>query len=249
MLRRSWRPLAAVTAAGTTGYLYYAYKPRPETFDLRIRVKGPDGKRAYATKTFQMLPLAEVEARLRQHATSNTIYRPGGIAWKYTTAQLASNDPIEDAHASAIVERDPAPESPDGDYLFFSVMDGHGGPYTSRLLSKTLIPAVALQLKQLNEEPSTFIPKTSHLDNLNSLITSKSTKSMPFDADPKYVSLAIQTAFAMADSEIVNAPLRIIAERLITNKSKKKKPLDFSQHPMAVASMLPALSGAFPFQL
>ena len=71
---------------------------------------------------------------------------------------------------------------------------------------------------------------------------SSSSPSKPlirYDANPTYVSLAIQTAFANLDSQIINAPLRILAEHL---KQSKDLP-DLTQHPMAVASMLPALSG------
>lgn len=248
MLRRAWRPVAvSAAAAGAAGYLYQAYT-RParvvqETFDIKVRQAGVDGKREYATKTLPLKSMADIDAMLAKHATETAVARPGGIVWKHATAQLASNDPLEDAHAEAIVERDPQPNTPQGDYLFFAVMDGHAGPYTSRLLSKTLIPAVALQLKELSDEPRVYAPKSTFYDNLKSMVTKSPIQPVPFDADPKYVSLAIQTAFAMLDSEIVNAPLRIIADHLRETKSKQPDVDALRQHPMGLAAMLPALSG------
>jgi hypothetical protein len=42
---------------------------------------------------------------------------------------VAANDPLEDATANQVIRRDEG----DGDLLFFSVMDGHGGFYTSQV--------------------------------------------------------------------------------------------------------------------
>ncbi|KAI5120692.1 hypothetical protein M0805_006980 [Coniferiporia weirii] len=264
MLRQPWRIAAASAATvGSSAYVYHVYtrpaRPaRAESFELPVRsgLVGPDGKRTYTTQTIPLLPMSEVDARITRLATLQTHPRPGGIIWKHATAQLASNDPIEDAHAAFITERDPAPgaHGSDGDYLFFAVMDGHGGPHTSRLLSKTLISAVALQLHQLAKDPGAFPPERgssySFFDSIRSLIGSapvpKPSASLgrPSDASPAYVSLAIQTAFAMVDAEIVGAPLRLIAEHLAQSKSKSNDPIDLSQHPMALPSMLPALSGS-----
>ncbi|KAH8118648.1 phosphatase 2C-like domain-containing protein [Phellopilus nigrolimitatus] len=260
MLRHPWRAAAAsATVIGSSAYLYHAYSRRPraahqDSFDLPVRssLAGPDGKRAYTTQAVPLLAMSDVDMRIRAYASSRAVARPGGIVWKHASAQLASNSPIEDARADAIVERDPAPgaSASDGDYLFFSVMDGHGGPHTSRLLARTLIPAVALQLHELAQMQSAYVPrleKAGWLDGVYSLLSSTShkphTRHVSFAGDPTYVSLAIQTAFAMADSEIVNAPLRLIAEHLAQSKSSDPAP-DLSQHPMALPSMLPALSGS-----
>ncbi|EJD01523.1 protein serine/threonine phosphatase 2C [Fomitiporia mediterranea MF3/22] len=255
MLRRPWRTVIASAAVlGSSYYLYNRTRrpsSAPETFDVSIRssVAGPDGKRGLTTQTLPLLPMTDVEARIKEYANLRVTPRHSRLIWKHATAQLASNNPIEDAHAEAIVERD----QQDGDYLFFAVMDGHSGPYTSRLLSKTLIPAVALQLRELSESPSSFDSKagrTSLFDSIRSLFNSSTPKApgahtVPFDADPKFVALAIQTAFAMVDSEIANAPLRLIQQHLKEIGAKPNDPLpDLSQHPMALASMVPALSGS-----
>ncbi|THH11899.1 hypothetical protein EW145_g327 [Phellinidium pouzarii] len=262
MLRRPWRTVALLsTFTGSSAYLYYRYtRPaRPETFDLTVRSKpGPDGRRTSTMRKVPLLSMSEVNMRIMRLATLQSHPRPGGIVWKHATAQLASNDPIEDAHAALVTERDPASGAyaSDGDYLFFAVMDGHSGVHTSRILSKTLIPAVALQLHQLSTSPNSLSQQEtnksylSFFNSIKSLIgftppEHSASLGKPSDADPAYVSLAIQNAFAMVDAEIVGAPLRIIAEHLVQSKSKMTDtPLDLSQHPMALPSMLPALSGS-----
>ena len=252
MIQRGWRPILATTAIlGTSGYLYQRYLQRrargsglPETFDLNLPTRGPDGKRVLMSRTFDLLPMTEVERRLKALQSDQREERPGGIVWRYTTAQLPSNSPLEDAYASAIVQKDTSPDAPNGDLLFFAVMDGHSGRHTSQLLSRTLIPAVALELKTLADDPSSYTQtsdSTGYFGKLKSIFSSSSPSKplIPYDANPTYVSLAIQTAFANLDSQIINAPLRILAEHL---KQSKDLP-DLTQHPMAVASMLPALSG------
>ena len=78
-----------------------------------------------ATRTFEMLSTEQVDKRLRDGAILQSTSRPGGLVWNRATASLASNNPIEDASASAIVERDKTETGPQGDLLFFAVMDGH----------------------------------------------------------------------------------------------------------------------------
>ena len=249
MLRRSWKPIVGATVlVGAPGYLYYrnvyAQHSRTETFDLAVRVRGPDGKPAIASRTMALLSKDQVEARLKEHEQAYTALRPGGILWKYHTSYYAANDPIEDANASRIVEREYANDSSAGDLLFFAVMDGHAGYHTSRLLSKTLLPAVALELSSLGKEPNTSAPQLSFLQRIIPWLRPGVTPPINFDADPKYVSLAIQTAFANLDSEIINAPLRILAEALAKQGQNTKELPDLSQHPMAMAAMYPAMSGA-----
>ncbi|KAL5507901.1 hypothetical protein ACEPAH_5519 [Sanghuangporus vaninii] len=252
MLRHPWRTLAgSAVLVGSSAYIYRRVtrpKTAHETFDIRAPTVGPDGKRTYTTQTIRIQSMPEIETRLKENAVLRASSRPGHIIWKHATAHLASNDPIEDAHAEAIVQRD----QQDGDYLFFTVMDGHSGTHTSRLLSKTLIPAIALQLRELTTSPGSFDSKAgraSFLDSIRSLFSSApkspGASTTPYDADPKFVSLAIQTAFAMIDSEIVNAPLRLLHDHLKEIGAKGNESLpDLSKHPMALPSMAPALSGS-----
>jgi pyruvate dehydrogenase phosphatase len=244
MWRHAWKPVAAVVVVGTPpAYLYYRHYVKDKTFELPVKVQSPDGKSEMATRTFPLLPLTVLEARIREHATFQFHSRPGGIVWKQATAALASNDPIEDAHASQIVERDPSDPSYPGDYLFFAVMDGHGGYETSRLLSRVLIKAVALELSYLNNPPP--LAKPSYLGSARALLWpfTSQTVTYPLDADPQKVSLAIQHAFTKLDDELLAAPLRILANNLDEESRKKNVIPDLSHHPLALATMLPAISG------
>lgn len=238
MWRRVWKPLAAVAVVGTPpAYFYYRHYVLDNFFELPVKVQGPDGKPEMVTKTFRRLPLDVLEARIRQHATFQSHSRPGGIVWKHTTADLASNDPIEDAHASQIVERDPTDPSYPGDYLFFAVMDGHGGYETSRLLSRVIIKAVALELSHLTNQPP--LAKPGYFGSARAL-----TSQTPLDADPQKVSLTIQHAFTKLDDELLAAPLHVLANNVDEESRKKNVIPDLSQHPLALATMLPAISGS-----
>jgi len=247
MLRRVWKPVAATVAIGGPAYYYYykTYHSAPQTFDISIRTRGPSGKLEMSTRSFLLSPLKELEARIRQDAISEeTQVRPDGLAWKYTTAQLASNDPIEDAFANQIVERDASDPSSPGDYLFFAVMDGHGGFETSRLLSRVLIKAVALELTDLVKNPKST-PKAGLLDRIRSSLWLGSSSSVkaPGDANPSHVSQAIEQAFVKLDNELLQTPLRILANNIDAEGWKNKQIPDLSQHPLALTSMLPAISG------
>ncbi|KAI0082364.1 protein serine/threonine phosphatase 2C [Panus rudis PR-1116 ss-1] len=252
MLRRAWKPIIGTTVlVGGPGYLYYRYSSESttrESFGLPVRVKGPNGKSTREMRTLPLLSKDEVEARLKEHERLVVTPRPNGIVWKQATTYLASNDPIEDANASKIIQRDPTDPSV-GDLLFYTVLDGHAGPHTSQLLSHVLLPAVALELSTLIDNPKRIVPKASFLQDLRSFVRPTTATPVAFDADPKYMSHAIQTAFLNLDSEIVNAPIRLLAEELskmgATLKSVGLDNLpDLSKHPMAVATMQPALSGA-----
>lgn len=225
MLRRLWKPIAATTVLiGTPSYLYYRYN-KPQTFDLPVKILGADGTPVMTSKTFPLLSLIAIDERLNRNAKSDTITRPGGITWKYSTASLPANEPLEDAHAEAIIAREPSDPQGPGDWLFFAVMDGHGGPHTSRLLSNTLISAVVLQLSSLIHG------------------SSGSMLSRPRVQNPQAISLAIQSAFTKLDEELINAPLKILANNIDKESLKKKIVPDLSEHPLALPVMLPAVSG------
>ncbi|KAF7352581.1 PPM-type phosphatase domain-containing protein [Mycena venus] len=231
MLRRAWKP-ALVISAPALGYLYYT---REQTFDLPVRVRGSDGKATMTTRTLPLLSMAAVDARIRQRAMENTVSRPG-IVWHHTTASVNANDPIEDATANQVIRRDEG----DGDLLFFTVMDGHGGYYTSQLLSRVLINAVALELSSLNKPasnaasgwldgiksalwgPPTASTAKSDVDiHISSDTESPTTPRRP-DADPVRVARAIQTAFTSLDAELIAAPLRVLAAALEQEKRQQE---------------------------
>ncbi|KAF8580600.1 protein serine/threonine phosphatase 2C [Ramaria rubella] len=265
-LRKPSRALAAVSFLGiaTSSYLYYRHREdiniSNQTFELFIRGRDSSGNRVNTKRVMPLLPPGEVERRLRAFAKTGGALRDG-VQWNWHTAQVPANDPVEDAFSSVIVERDPPLEkentqqSSNGDLLFFTILDGHSGPYTSRLLSKTLIPTVALELSSLMHQPVPNSPPTasSTLSYLRSFAHPilGSTPSTPktFDQSPTYVSLAIQTAFARLDSELINAPIRLLESMATSNKEAIKsvdektdeKP---SEDALALATIRPALSGS-----
>lgn len=181
MLRRAWKPTAtAALILLPSYYVYKTWQEKEESFELYVRARGPDGKPDMTSRTLPLLPIKQLEARLREHATFQSNPRPGGLVWKHTTAALASNDPIEDAHSHAIIQRDSTDPSAPGDLLFFTVFDGHGGFHTSQLLSKILINAVVLELSSLVKRTTSTAPKSSLFQSLKSAIWSPTpTTSQP----------------------------------------------------------------------
>lgn len=251
MLRRAWKPVAATVAVGVPAYyLYRSYAAHP-TFELPTRTKGADGKSEMSSRTIPILPLKTLEERINQSATSKSHNSPGGIQWNYSTAFLASNDPIEDANATQIVQRDETDPSAPGDYLFFAVMDGHSGTHTSQLLSKILIKAVALEIFKLSNTSDEGKSATGVLASASRLIWGRSNKAaLPTPTrrvavtDSKLVSGAIEEAFTKLDHELINAPLRVLANSLDEESKRNKTIPDLSEHPLALTSMLPAVSGS-----
>ncbi|KAI0375866.1 protein serine/threonine phosphatase 2C [Pilatotrama ljubarskyi] len=245
MLRRAWKPVLGTTVlVGAPAYVYYRYymKPTRETFTIPVKTTGPDGKRQVVTQTIPLLTKDEVDARIREHAASHTVMRHGGIVWKSETAQLASNSPIEDAHASLLIERDASDTAPPGDYLFFAVMDGHAGPHTSRVLSDVLIPTVAMELASRIKDPSAASSEAGLMAKLKALLWRSS--SVPYDSDPANVARAIEAAFTKLDAQIVNTPLDILYRSVNPEDLKKKLIPDLSQHPLATSSIQAAMSGS-----
>lgn len=245
MLRRAWKPaVATTTLVGVPACIYYYTSNRSPTFDLNVKVRGPDGKATMATKTFPLQSAQTIARRINEHATSHSNPRPDGVIWKHTTASLSSNDPIEDANSSEIIQRDASDPSAPGDLLFYAVMDGHAGYQTSRLLSTALIKAVALELSNLIHKSEATVPKSSALrSTLQSLWTATATKPAQYDAAPQNFSLAIQNAFTKFDMQLINAPINLLISQFTDEDRKKNIIPDLSKHPMAMAMMRPAMSG------
>lgn len=245
MLRRAWKPILGTTVlVGGPTYLYYRYYSQSkETFTLGVRVRDADGKPTVHKQKFPMITMDEVNQRLAQNASSKTTVRPG-VVWKQATAQLSSNNPIEDAYSSVFVQRDPTDPAAPGDLLLFAVMDGHRSYHTSQLLSKILLPTIGLELQQLINTPASVgeTKTSSTLETLKSWAYPSSAPSTIADADPQRVAHAIQSAFVQLDWEITNAPLRLLSENIDKLSLAKQFP-DLSQHPMALATMQPAISG------
>lgn len=243
------RPLVSLGILGPTSYFAYKYYNAPlpvSTFQISVRQRMADGKVERVPLTLPLLPLDEIERRLTLNETRASLPR----GWRYTTSHVNSNEPIEDAHATAVVSRGDFGDKA-GELLMFAVMDGHGGYWTSRLLSKTILPGVALELQTLNEAEPQKAPfgASGLLSYLRSFLpfysasSSETTPTAPktFASDPTYVQMAMKTAFAKLDSEIVNAPYRVLAP-LLSNPGKL--PIDLEKYPMALPTLLPALSGS-----
>jgi pyruvate dehydrogenase phosphatase len=249
MLRRAWKPVLGATAimVPLSYYLYVSRNKDPTTFSINVKEKGPDGKTYVVKRSFPLLSKLAVDQRIGESPVSlpTSSQTPSeGLIWKHTTARLSSNDPIEDAFAHATISTEATSSDPARSLLFYSVMDGHSGFHTSRLLSHVLIPAVVLELSSSAARDGGTSPKASSiLDNLKYLF---STRPLSHHADASQeghverVSQAIRKAFDDVDFEIVNGPLRVLA----ANVSKLDTTVpDLSKHPMAEASMSPALSG------
>ncbi|KAK7060390.1 hypothetical protein VNI00_001155 [Paramarasmius palmivorus] len=242
MLRRAWKPAAASVVAGGAGYYYYTSR---QYFEIPVRVMGDNGKPEMSKASFRLLSMAEVNERLNRNVAQETVQRPYGVTWHHTTASLPSNDPIEDANSHQIIQRDEVDKSGPGDYLFFSVFDGHRGPETSQLLSRILIKAVALELSQLAADVKTPLSNGGILQSVTSMLW-PSPNPIPTTgsaSDPQNVSLVIEKTFTTLDWSLLNAPLTILKEAIQSQPSKDQVP-DLSQHPMAMKTMLPAISGS-----
>ena len=239
MLRRAWKPILGATVfVAPPAYIYYRYTVS-DTFSIKVKEKGPDGKPTMVKRSFPLLPKAVVDQRINELATFTSQPPSEGLVWKHTTAQLSSNDPIEDAHARAIITTDPA-----RNLLFYAVMDGHSGFHTSRLLSQVLIPAVVLELDLLSGQRDASTKLSSSMLNIFKypfFSHSLPPTNAPEIGQVEQVSQAIQRAFHNLDFEIVNGPLRVLAANV--GKLDKTDVPDLSQHPMGQASMQPALSG------
>ncbi|KAK2466049.1 hypothetical protein APHAL10511_001691 [Amanita phalloides] len=241
ILRRSWFPVAAAICVGTPAYIYYRFwqERQQQTFTLAVKEKTVDGKMQRVERRFPLIPANEVEKRIRENSSFESHTRPSGLTWKHTTAFLASNDPIEDANSNQIIQRDDSDPSAPGDYLFFAVMDGHAGYHTSRLLSRVLIDAVVLELAQLTKAPGPM----GRLDWIKSFIQSPSSQSSIM-LSPERVTSSLQNAFTKLDTELLNAPLRVLANNIDQESRKNKAIPDLSKHPLALSTMLPSLSGS-----
>ena len=244
MLRRAWKPVLGTTVlVGTPAYVYYRHyrKPTVETFDIAVKAVGPDGKRQMVTRTIPLLTKDQVDSRLHEHATAQSVARPGGLVWKSTTAHFSSNDPIEDANGNLLIERDASDGAQPGDYLFFAVMDGHAGPHTSRVLADVLIPTVAMELAMRVNDPKASLTDTGVLARVRRLVWPST--PAPNEAAPPNVARANETAFTKLDAQIVNAPLEILSHAVDEEALKKRLIPDLSQHPLATSSIRTAMSG------
>ncbi|TFK99082.1 phophatase 2C family protein [Pterulicium gracile] len=248
-LRAYWKPLTALTLPATALAVYSTYTP---TFDLPVRVKNPDtGKREMVSQAFPLLPQREIERRLHENEKLE-VHERVGVTWRQATASLASNDPIEDRSAQAVVKRDVGDAAGEGDYLFFSVFDGHSGFFTSQLLSKILINALVLDLAKLSkgdldkDTPGStgFLSKLNPWSSSTAGVSAGGIAGVLRDGNPAHVAQVLRDAYTKLDAELVKAPLVLLANNIPEASKKANTVPDLSEHPLALPTMLPAISGA-----
>jgi pyruvate dehydrogenase phosphatase len=245
MFRRAWKPVLGATAIIAPPAYYYLYfspnRNRNDTFSINVKEKGPDGKTHKVKRSFPLLSKLAADQRITESAVPSALGSTSqtssdGLVWKHTTARLSSNDPVEDMYAHATISTEATSSDPARSLLFYSVMDGHSGFHTSRLLSHVLIPAVVLELSSSAAGAS---PKTSS-SILDKFLRKRASMDVSQEGHIHRVSQAIRKAFDDVDFEIVNGPLRVLAASV--TKLDTNVP-DLSKHPMGEASMSPALSG------
>lgn len=83
---------------------------------------------ATSTKTLSRLTQQETNQRLKEHEASYSVSRKANPVYRYDTAQLASNSPIEDDLCTFILERDSkgAAGGRKGDLVFWGVFGESG---------------------------------------------------------------------------------------------------------------------------
>ncbi|KAI0355181.1 protein serine/threonine phosphatase 2C [Trametes cingulata] len=107
---------------------------------------------------------------------------PGSGVSRYDIVRLASNEPVEDEHAEAVLP------VPSGYWSFFGLFDGHSGRDTSVWLSDNLIPAVTGALADLYNRARG-----------NAVSTPEPT--------PAEIERTLTDTFRKLDEDIVSAPL------------------------------------------
>lgn len=193
---------AAVVWYASSGSIEKAYgAKKPDEFTITYHRGG-----GY-TWTFPYKPMAEVERILHEHEETTTPGRSGNPVLRWDTNYIESNEPCEDRNAVDIVPRGPAPahswwnfwsSSPTApvagkdaaaegsrDLVLVSVIDGHAGDATSRLLKRTLHPTVALALAGLQ---AGIVPNASWYSRLADTLTWSKTWS------PSNIAKTIQSA-------------------------------------------------------
>lgn len=206
----------------------FSMSPPPRT-RFTIPLRAPDGSVTHSKPILTLLP-NEVDYLLREHESKTHVTDEVSncLVQRYETNSLASNSPIEDRYAHAIVQRDREAVGMEkgkvGDLAFFAVMDGHAGFHTSQLLSQKLIPLVAVELDKVIREAGEYgqIAKAkatlpaklwrSIFGGPESVASSEALSTSGLDGDPEIVKRAISKAFRGLDKEIVNRPIGLLKE-------------------------------------
>lgn len=205
---------------------------------------------------------AETNARIKEHEASYAVTRRGNPVFRYDTTSLASNSPIEDDSCCVILERDPS-SNLQGDLVFWGTFDGHSGWQTSRLLSSNLVSYVARELDLVFRGSSQYadvlakLPADTNLppsapaaksnSSIWSLFSASPAVKLELDRYDPVIQHAIKKSFERMDSDIVNAPVKLLEklekEGKLAKPSIKEGALGVEQSE-ALQTLLPALSGS-----
>ncbi|WWC57705.1 uncharacterized protein I303_100239 [Kwoniella dejecticola CBS 10117] len=204
-------------------------------FDINIR-----GSRGVQSYEFIRKSEEEVETLLKEHESGmKTVGRRGNPVVRWDTNWVGSNEPCEDRFASNIIPRNS--DQPGKDLMLFSIIDGHAGDATSKLLEKTLHPvlSVALAGLQAGYLPSEKVAGCkSWSEKLNPVTWMYSKVGASWNSDN--VIRTIQHAYTELDDHICQSPIKLL--------STLNKPSNPSEYPTPrqtlVALAQPAASGA-----
>ncbi|KAK8844684.1 hypothetical protein IAR55_006533 [Kwoniella newhampshirensis] len=236
------------------------------TFETRIR-----GSEGVETHTFVRKTEAEQEKMLTENESGERdLKRIGNPVTRWDTNWVGSNEPCEDRFKSNLIPREmgseealarrksqegwfswfsggATPPSTTGvaegknDLMLFSIIDGHGGDATCRLLEKTLHPVVAVALAGLQ---AGFLPPTEGGwkkwgGYLSPWYWAGSGKVWT----PDNVTSTLQNAFVQLDDSISLTPVRLIPT-LSQPVSAKADPSAPTPRQTFVALAEPAAAGA-----
>lgn len=231
-----WSNMRSRTSGTDTPVRNFSLSGRSSSFTIPSRSKDPAHP---PYKVITPLTAEQVNARLRENERSTCVDRPPGacLVARYDTNTIASNFPIEDKHAEVIVERDRGiyeqrksahhtanKDTPiRGDLCFFTVMDGHGGDYTSTVLSRKLIAFVALELDKVFKETGEYAQMARSQISMTSsiwrtLFGGNTTRESHWlaahalDGNPEIVKRALTKGFRGLDKEIITTPLELLKQ-------------------------------------
>ncbi|WVR03177.1 hypothetical protein IAU60_000168 [Kwoniella sp. DSM 27419] len=198
-----------------------------ETFSVNIRTsRGPQAHEFVRKST------SEVESILTEHESGEKqVGRRGNPVVRWDTNWVGSNEPCEDRFASNLIPRKQSAKdvktswlgswtgpsaSPEAgseskgakDLVLFSIIDGHAGDATSKLLEKTLHPTVAIALASLQ---AGYLPRSEGWRRVTEMISPSYWGLVKGGVwTPDNITRTLQHAFTQLDDQIVQTPVKLL---------------------------------------
>nr|XP_019048296.1 hypothetical protein I302_02066 [Kwoniella bestiolae CBS 10118]OCF27226.1 hypothetical protein I302_02066 [Kwoniella bestiolae CBS 10118] len=253
----------------TSAYLLYQYesssssesgstegKSLNETYGLKFDIRIRTSRNGVQSYEFIRKSEEEVERILTEHESGNShVGRNGNPVVRWDTNWVGSNEPCEDRFASNLIPRkfgsaqqakiEPSigggpGEEGKNDLMLFSIIDGHAGDATSKLLEKTLHPTISVALAglQAGYVPTDVQSKSwyNKLNPISWLYSYRKTGSW----NSGNVIRTLQHAYTELDDHICQSPIKLL--------QTLKQPSNPSDYPTPrqtlVALSQPAASGA-----